>query len=100
MGVMLIAVEDPEALAKYTVRAEQRDGKQVRMLTPVSITPKMRFITNKTARKMRRLGVKKISPARRRTIARIAANARWKRRRLKRVQRAVLPPCVDTPLVI
>lgn len=97
LGLMLIAVDDPDALAKFTARAEQRDAKQARMQSdglhpPIEIKISLR--------RLRRLAVRggkkrwsKLSPRERTRLARRIAKARWRKK-------PVLPPTLGAPKVV
>lgn len=86
-GMVLVAVVDDQRFA--AIKAELVERKRPRKLTNVSIKPPTWLISRKNAAKMRALGVQSLSPKKRKRIARIAAKARWKRRRLIVVPEAI-----------
>jgi hypothetical protein len=107
LGVMLIAVEDPEAMAKFTARAMQRDANQARVLSGGGHDHVEIKLSRRKLKRLSRLGAKKrnenMTPKQRSKSARHAANARWKRKRQARRARnaarraaALLAPCQDT----
>lgn len=100
LGVMLIAVDDPEALAKYTARAEKRDERQVRVLAKPSMLKPTWLFSRRQARKLRAEQAAAQSDEQRSRIARKAARARWiGHRKRKRAQKAVSTPGQDTKQV-
>lgn len=92
LGVMLVAVDDPEALAKYTARAEQRDSAQVRVTAKPRIKIPKWLFTSRKARELRLSQLANMSPKQRAKMARKARRAallRWRRvRSEKRRKRA------------
>jgi hypothetical protein len=85
LGVSLVMVEDVEALARVATRLDERNSSQVRtMPAPARMSSKLKMITKRNARKMQRLWMSKVPAAKRKAMARRAANLRWKRVRAKR----------------
>jgi len=82
LGVKLVLVEDVEAMAKFAKKRVERDEKSVRKLNMVSMANATWLWTSKTARKLTKLRMDKISPDRRSRIARKAARARWRKAKI------------------
>jgi hypothetical protein len=83
LGMKLVAVEDEEALVKIRSRTSPRNEKAVRMLAVYAGRGK-HLISKRFLRSIAPLGargyMRKVSPERRRWIARNAARARWQQR--------------------
>lgn len=81
LGIMLIAVDDPEAMAKYTAKAQKRDARQVRVQSGGlhgAVTIK---ISRRKLRRLAAMGGKKrwakLSEQGRTRLAKRLAKARW-----------------------
>jgi len=81
---MLILVEDPEAMARFTDRVPRRlIDANYSMLTRESPRFAGFFGSSGGGKTARKIGLLKIGPRRRRRIARHAARVRWARHRAR-----------------
>lgn len=92
LGVMLIAVDDPAALAKFTARAEQRDGKQVRSSHRMKVRPTWLW----SRRKAREMALKQRSLLGPEGLRKRARKGHQTRKRRRLAAKADLPPGPDT----
>lgn len=91
LGLMLLIVEDPEALARTIRKGAKRDDKMVRYAKPSGIDGRSRILRRKVklalhnhmsalGRSGGRARMAQASPSVRRRLARTAAKVRWSRR--------------------
>jgi hypothetical protein len=95
LGLKLIVVEDLETMQRYASQLVQRQEKQVRAASEASLARHKKYtivFSRKFLQKMGALGGKKraenLSPRRLRQIGIKGAEARWKRRKAARRERA------------
>jgi hypothetical protein len=86
LGLMLVAVEDPDALAKFTARAEQRDGKQVRSSHRMKLKPKWLW----SRRKAREMALKQKSVLGAEGLRKRARKGHQTRKRRRQAAKAAL----------
>lgn len=96
MGCMLILVEDADTLARITSRVPKRvNSNQATNTNGTVLTKRKRckrgFRGSDVGRILRAKGVLKLSPKRRKEIARMAINTRWRR------TKSTIPMKVETP---
>lgn len=79
LGIKLVAVDDPESMARFTARAEKRNASQVRRVRGDTVQIK---ISPRKLKRMQRKGGKNsrknMSEREARKLARKAAFARWR----------------------
>lgn len=90
LGLMLIAVDDPDALAKFTARAEQRRQNQARSNHRPIIKPRWLWSRRK-AKEMKAKHLLEASPDELRKAARKGWRTRRKRRAAKSVAKHLAP---------
>lgn len=103
LGVGVVLVEDPEALARIAARYEKRKVAP-RMLPNRSIPKATWLLGTRQARKLNKIRTEKLTPAKRSAIAKKAAKTRWKnvrkKRREARLRRLATLPVVASPSLV
>jgi hypothetical protein len=91
LALKLIVVEDPDALLKYSARANQRDEKQAKNANASdrSIKRIRKSVLRDLTTNARAARNRSLSPRHRKRISQIAGRARWKKRRAIRRRHTV-----------